>query len=115
MKYKFKIGDKVLCEDGKGIIVYINQVNIHTRTPYLVLVNGKPVWKAEEELTLLETSSFKMVPAKHIVKTCNENLYLLVECTDGKLEGIDIKEGRYVDSNFDDDFKDLDDHDFDII
>lgn len=113
MKYKFKVGDKVRCEDGEGVIVYIDQVYIHTSIPYLVFVDGNPLWKAEEELTLLETSSFKLIPGKHIVKTRNGNLYLLAECTDEKLVGINIKDDRYV--NLDDDLKDLDDHDFDIM
>ena len=115
MKYKFKVGDKVRCEDGEGVIVYIDQVCIHTRIPYLVLVDGNSLWKAEEELTLLETSSFKLIPGKHIVKTRNGNLYLLVECTGEKLVGINIKDDLYVDFNLDDDLKDLDDHDFDIM
>lgn len=115
MKYKFKIGDKVRCEDGEGVIVYIDQVYIHTSIPYLVFVDGNSLWKAEEELTLLESSSFKLIPGKHIVKTRNGNLYLLVECTDEKLVGINIKDDLYVDFNLDDDLKDLDDHDFDIM
>lgn len=115
MKRKFKVGDKVRCEYGEGVIVYIDPVYIPTSIPYLVFVDGNPLWKAEEELTLLETSSFKLIPGKHIVKTCNGNLYLLVECTDEKLVGINIKDDRYVDFNLDDDLKDLDDHDFDIM
>ena len=66
-------------------------------------------------MTLLETSSFKLIPGKHIVKTRNGNLYLLVECTNEKLVGINIKDDRYVDFDLDDDLKDLDDHDFDIM
>ena len=115
MEYKFKIGDKVRCKDGEGVIVHIDQVYIHTTIPYLVFVDGNPLWKAEEELTLLETPSFKLIPGKHIVKTRNGNLYLLVECTDEKLIGINIKDHHYVVFNLDDDLEDLGDHDFDIM
>ena len=115
MKRKFKVGDKVRCEYGEGVIVYIDQVYIYTSIPYLVLVDGNSLWKAEEELTLLESSLFKPIPGKYIVKTRNGNLYLLVECTDEKLVGINIKDDSYVDFNLDDDLKDLDDHDFDIM
>ena len=115
MKYKFKVGDKVGCEDGEGLIVCIDLGYIHTSIPYLVLVDGNPLWKAEEELILLESSPFKPIPGKHIVKTRNGNLYLLVKCTNEKLVGINIKDDLYVDFNLDDDLKDLDDHDFDIM
>lgn len=115
MKYKFKVGDKVRCEEREGVIVYIDQVYIHTSIPYLVFVNKGYYWKAEEELTLLESSSFKPIPGKHIVKTRNGNLYLLVECTDEKLVGINIKDDHYAGFNLDDKLKDLDDHDFDIM
>lgn len=114
MKYKFKIGDKINCYYGQGKIVYIDTTK-KDNLSYLVLIDKYHHWESEEKLTLLKPSPFKLIPGKHIVKTRNGNMYLLVECTNEKLAGINIEDDYYVDFNLDDDLKDLDNHDFDIM